>query len=117
MEEAVQTAQVDERAIIRQVFHRALNDLPFLEILQGLLPRMLSFLFQKDPSGEDDVVSFSVEFDDFELQPASDQVIQISDGLEIDLRTRQKSHHAPDIDGEATLDLGTISPSITSPSR
>src|SRR5688572_12870567 len=88
VEEPVDAAEVDERPIIRDVLHHALNQLPFLQRGQGGLPFRIPRLFQEHTPGYDDVAAPVIDLDDLEWERASDQSVKIPHRMKIDLRAR-----------------------------
>src|SRR5207302_4443652 len=103
VQEAVNAAQVDEGAVVGQVLHDAGEDRALLQLLEGVLLQRLPFLLQQDAPAQDDVAALLVELDDLELELLADQLVEIADRAEIDLRTGQERLHA-DVDGESALD-------------
>src|SRR5690606_34064311 len=68
VQQAVDTAEIDERAVIGEVFDDALQNGAFLEVLQQLLALgAVLFLDDRAPR-DDDVVATLVELDDLELE-------------------------------------------------
>src|SRR5712664_926383 len=102
VEQAVDAAQVDERAVVGEVLDDAGEDRAFLELLEGVLLQLLALLFQEDAPAEHDVAALLVELDDLELVLLADQLIEIADRTEIDLRARQERLDA-DVDGKPAL--------------
>src|SRR5207253_296759 len=103
VEQAVDAAQIDERAVVGEVLDDAGEDGALLELLEGVLLQLLALLLEEDAAAEHDVAALLVELDDLELEFFADQLVEIADRPQIDLRTRQERLH-PDVDGEAALD-------------
>jgi hypothetical protein len=101
----VDPSQVDEGAVIGDILDDPFDNFPFLQSLQGLLPLRFPFFFQQDAPGQDNVSPPAVQLDDLKLKSAADELFQITDGANIDLRARQESRHA-DIHRQASLDAG-----------
>src|ERR671936_1883163 len=102
VEQAVDAAQIDERAVVGEVLHDPGEDRAFLQLLQRVLLQLLALLLEEDAAREHDVAALLVELDDLELVLLADQLIEIADRPEIDLRARQERLHT-DVDGEAAL--------------
>src|SRR5512138_42131 len=102
VQEAVDAAEVDEGAVVGEVLDHALEDRPLLEVLEGLLLELLALLLEEDPAGEDDVAPLLVELDDLELELLADQLVEVPDRADVDLRAGEERLDA-DVDGEATL--------------
>src|SRR5207248_2352694 len=102
VEETVDATQVDERAVVGEVLDDAGEDRPLLELLEGVLLQLLALLLEEDAAGEHDVAALLVELDDLELVFFADQLVEVPDRAEIDLRSGQECLDA-DVDGEAAL--------------
>ena len=105
VEQSVHTAQVDEDPVIGDVLDKPLDARAFLEDGQGLLAALLPVHFQQGPARQDDISAFLVEFEDFELELLSDQLVQIPHGPQIDLGPREKGLDA-EIHRQAPFDPG-----------
>src|SRR5207302_6761764 len=79
------------------------EDRALLELLEGVLLRLLALLLQEHAPAEHDVAALLVELDDLELVFLADQLVEIADRPEIHLRAGEERLHA-DVDGEAALD-------------
>jgi hypothetical protein len=66
VEEAVDAAEVDERAVLGDVLDDALDDLALLEGLQRLGLLLVALALEEDAAGQDDVPALLVELDDLE---------------------------------------------------
>ena len=67
VEQAVHAADVEEGAVVGEVFDHGLDDVAFLQVFQYFVALGLVFVFEYGAAGDDDVVAFLVEFDDFEV--------------------------------------------------
>ena len=67
MEQAVHAADVEEGAVVGEVLDHGLDDVAFLQVFQYFVALGLVFVFEYGAAGDDDVVAFLVEFDDFEV--------------------------------------------------
>src|SRR5262249_36584106 len=64
VEQAVQAAEVDERAVFGDVLDLAFDDDPFLEILEGFVLLAVDHLFENSLARENDVATFLVDLED-----------------------------------------------------
>ena len=71
--------------------------------IEGRGPLGFTLGFQKHAPGENNVASLAVVFKNLEFEFFADHVIQVSDGAQIGLGSRQERLHA-DIDGKTALD-------------
>ena len=104
VEEAVDAAEVDERAVLGDVLDDARDDHALLEGLEGLGLQLVALLLEEHAAREHDVAALLVELDDLELVGLADQLVQVADRAEVDLRAGQERlHAAADGDREAAL--------------
>src|SRR5450432_2232459 len=107
VQEPVDAAQIDEGAVLGEVLDDALDDLPFLQLLEGHPLELGALLLQEDPPRQHDVAALLVELDDLEAVGLADERVQVSHRAQVDLRARQEGLHAPaDGDRQATLHAG-----------
>ena len=105
VQQAVDAAEVDERAVVGDVLHDAVDDLAFFEVLHQFLTLLGAGLFQHGAAGDDDVAAAAIHLQDLELLRHVHQRRDVADRTDVDLRARQEGHRAIEIDGEAALDL------------
>ena len=105
VQQPVDAAEIDERAVVGDVLHDAVDDLTFFEILHQLLALLGARLFQHGAAGHHDVAAAAIHLQDLELLRDVHQRRDVADRTNIDLRPRQKRHGTVEIDGEAALDL------------
>ncbi len=67
VQQAVDAAQVQERAVIGEILDHAVHDLAFLQILQQCLPFGAVLLLHHGPPGHHHIVAPAVELDDLEI--------------------------------------------------
>jgi hypothetical protein len=104
VEQAVDAAEVDEGAVLGDVLDRALDDHALGEGLERLLLHFVALALEQDAAGKHDVSALLVELDDLELVGLADQLVQVADGTQVDLRAREEGlHAAADGDREAAL--------------
>ena len=101
VEQAVDAAEVDERAVLGDVLDDAANDHASLGIW-GLALRSRSC--SRSTRREHDVAALLVELDDLESVGLADQLVEVADRAEVDLGAREERLHAAlDGDREAAL--------------
>src|SRR5262249_50874029 len=104
VEEAVDTAEVDECTVLGEVLDDALDDLAFLQALERRLLEGSALLLEEHAARQHDVAALLVELDDLELEVLSEERVEVAHGAQVDLRTWQEGlHAAADRDREATL--------------
>ena len=103
VEQAVDAAQVDERAVVGEVLDRAAQHLAFGErVERGLL--LLGVLFlEQHFAREHDVAALLVDLDDAHAQFLAAQRVEVAHGTHVDLRAGQERADA-DVHGEPALD-------------
>ena len=72
VEKPVDATEIDERPVIRDVLHHAVNQLPFLQRGEGRLPFRIPCLFQEHAPGHDNVAASMIDLDDLERERAPD---------------------------------------------
>ena len=105
VEQSVETAQVDERTEVGDVLDRTLADLADEELLHERLALLLALGLEDHAARNDDVPAALVELDDLELVDLADQVLDVRDPAQRDLRPGEEGVHAHEVDGDAALDL------------
>ena len=105
VQQAVDAAEIDERAVVGDVLDHAVDDLTLFEVLHQLLALLGARLFQHGAAGDDDVAAAAIHLQDLELLRRVHQRRDVADRADVDLRARQEGHGAVEIDGEAALDL------------
>ena len=104
VQQAVDAAEVDERAVVGEVLDRALDDRAFLQLLEQLGALGAVFLLDHRAARHHDVVALLVELDDLELERLAFEVRGIAHRAHVDERAGQERAHEVDLDGEAALD-------------
>ena len=105
VEKSVQAAEVDERTEISDVLHDAFSDLPDEELPNQRLLLLLALGLQNDPARHHDVTPPLVELDDLEVVRLPQQVFDVRDPAQRDLRPGKEGIDTHDIDCDPTLDL------------
>ncbi len=103
--QAVDAAEIDERAVVGDVLDHAVDDLALFEVLHQLLALLGAGLFQHGAARDDDIAAPAIHLEDLERLRIVHQRRDVADRPDIDLRARQEGHGAVEIDGEAALDL------------
>jgi len=105
VEQAVDPSEIDERAVLGDVLDDAADDLALLERLKGLRLLLVALFLEENAARQNDVAPLLVELDDLELVGLPDQLIQVTDRPQVDLRPRQEGlHAAANRDRKATFD-------------
>ena len=105
MQQAVDAAEVHERAVVGDVLDDAVDDLALFEVLHQLLALLGAGLFQHGAARDDDVAAAAIHLEDLERLRLVHQRADIADRPDVDLRARQEGDGAVEIDGEAALHL------------
>jgi hypothetical protein len=100
VEEAVDAAEVHEGAVLGDVLDDAADDHALLQVLEGAGLELVALTLEKHAPAEDDVAALLVELDDLELVGLADELIEVADRAQIDLRAREERLHAT-LDGDA----------------
>src|SRR5271166_529819 len=88
VQQAVNAAEINERAVVGQVLHRAGNNAVFLQML----------------ARRHDVAALLVQLDDANLNVVALHPVQVADRAQIDLRTGEKGARAEDVNRQPPLD-------------
>src|ERR1035438_8788649 len=104
VQQPVNAAQIDEGAVVGQVLDRAGENAVFMQLVQGLGALLRLLFFQQLLAGSDDVAALLVQLDDADLDLLALQAVEVTHGTQIDLRTREESASAQNIDRQASLD-------------
>ena len=107
--EAVDAAEVDERAEVHDRTDRALAPLALLQPFQELAPLTLRLL-GKAPA-QHNVVAVAVELDDLGLELGADERVQVAHATQVDERGRQEPTQA-DVEDQPALTTSITGPLI-----
>src|SRR5690606_25017780 len=105
VQQAVDAAQVHERAVVGEVLDHALEHGTLDQLLHQRLALLGVLALDDGTAGDHDVVALAVELDELELQLLAFQVHRVAHRAHVDQRTGQERAHVADVDGEAALDL------------
>ena len=104
MQQAVDAAEVDERAVLGEVLDDPLDDLAFLELLERHLLQLGALLLEEHAARQHDVAALLVELDDLEAVRLADERVEVAHRAQVDLRAREERlHAAADGDRQAAL--------------
>jgi len=98
VQQSVNTAQIDENTVIRNILDDPFNNVAFLDVFQNILLFRFSFRSHNGASGQNHIVALSVELQHFKIQRLTYEFIQILYRTDIHLRSWKKSDNA-DING------------------
>ena len=105
VQEAVDAAEIDERAVVGEVLDRAVDDLAFGEVGDDLVALLGPALLEHGAAGDDDVAAAPVHLQDLERLRHVHQRRDVAHRADVDLAARQEGDGPVEIDGEAALDL------------
>src|SRR5688500_6068139 len=105
MQQAVDTAEIDECTEVGDVLDDAFAHLILLELLHQLLALAGALALEDHATRDDDVAAALVQLDDLELELLAEQLVDVRDAAERDLRTREERVDTHEVDHDATLDL------------
>ncbi len=103
VQQAVDAAEVDERAVVGDVLDHAAEDLALGERVERVLLLLRVLLFEEHLAREHDVAALLVDLDDAHAQLLAAQRVEVPDGTDVDLRAGQERADA-DVHGETALD-------------
>src|SRR5271165_3011997 len=104
MEQAIESAQIDKRAVVRDVLDHAFEDHAFFEHFEGLLFERGALALEHAPPRDYYIAARAVEFQNLEARSLSDVTVEVAGRPYIDMRTGQKCRH-PDVDLEPAFDF------------
>src|SRR5439155_18957485 len=105
VQQSIDAAQIDERAVIGDVLDDALDDRAFGERRQKLFALLAQALFEHRAPGDDDVVPLAIELDDLEFEMLVFVRRCVLDRTNVDERSWQKRADAVDHHGQPALHL------------
>ena len=101
--QAVDAAEVDERAEVDDRGHDALADLALAQLVEELAAHLGLGLLEPLPAGQHHVVAVLVQLDDLGVQLAADVRLQVADAAHLDQGGGQEAAQA-DVQDQAALD-------------
>ncbi len=105
VQEAVDAIEVDEGAEVGDVLDGALADVTGRHFAKNFGALVAPFLFDEFATGENDVLAFLIDLDDFESVTVPDEDVQVARRADVDLRGGQEGFHA-DVDDQTAFDDG-----------
>jgi hypothetical protein len=84
MQQAIDAAEVHERTVVGEVLDDPLDPLAFLQAFQQGFALCAIFLLQYGSSGDDNVVTFLIELNDFEFEFLAFEMLGVAQGSDID---------------------------------
>jgi hypothetical protein len=105
VQQAVQTVEVHERAVVGDVLDDAAADDAGLDLLEELATAFAALFFDEFATGDDEVLLLLVDLDDLEVEGLAHELFEALGRVDVDLGGR---HERVDADGddEASLDDG-----------
>jgi len=104
VEQAVDAAEVDERTVVGDVLHHAVDHLALGQLVDQLAALLGARLFEDRAARDDDVAAAAVHLQDLERLRHVHQRGHVADRADVDLRAGEECHGAIEVDGEAALD-------------
>ncbi|CAM5211875.1 hypothetical protein CDEN61S_03212 [Castellaniella denitrificans] len=104
-QQAVDAAQVHERAVVGDVLDDALDDGAFVQGFEQLFAFLAHAGLEHGAARQHDVVALAVELDDLEFEGLAFVGGGVLDGTQVDQRARQEGADAVGHDRQAALDL------------
>ena len=103
VQQAVDAAEVDERAVVGEVLDGAGEDRALVEVLHGGRALGVLLFFEDLLAADHDVAALLVELDDADFNLLAEVAVEIAHGANLKLRAGQERLHA-DVDSEPALD-------------
>ncbi len=103
MQQAVDAAEIDERAVVGDVLDDAGENLALGQRVERVLLLLRVLFFEEDLPREHDVAALLVDLDDAHAQLLAAQRVEVANRPHVDLRARQERADA-DVHREAALD-------------
>src|SRR5579862_1344497 len=104
VEQAIEAAEIDERAVLGKILDDSGEDRTFLEMLQSLGSLLILFAFEQFLARDHDVAALLVQLDHGDFDGLALHAIEIANRPKIDLRSGQESVRAVNINGQTALD-------------
>src|SRR5580704_7629641 len=103
VDQAVNAAKIDKGAKVRQSYDDPFTNLPDFERVEQLLLHGLKLFLEHQALRQHHTMAFVIEIDYLQAKVLSDELVEISDGLTPDLRSRHEAAHA-EVDEHAAFD-------------
>ena len=105
VEQSVNAAQVDEGAEVGDVLDDTFAEIADIHAAEQLGALIAETFNQKFAAGNDDVVTFNVDLDDFDIVFFAEVIVNVADRTDINLAAGQEGGEAFDINHDAALDF------------
>ncbi|BBG29707.1 predicted membrane protein [Zymobacter palmae] len=105
VQQAVNAAQINECTVVCEVFDDTFDLLTFLQGRQQSFTFSAVFSFENGTTGNNNVVAFRIELDDFEVQLFVFEVSRVTHRTDVNQRTRQERTDRVNVYGEAAFDF------------
>jgi hypothetical protein len=104
VKQAVDPAEVDERAVIGDVLDHALDNLAFGQVLDQAGTLLGASLLEHGATRHHDVAAAAIHLEDLERLALVHQRADVANRTNIDLAARKERHGAVEVNREAALD-------------
>src|SRR6201999_4401267 len=104
VEQAVDAAEIDEGTEVGDVLDDTLPHLILLELLHELFALASPFVLKDHATRDDNVAAALVEFNDLEFELLAEQLVDVRNATERDLRAREEGVDTHEGDHHAALD-------------
>src|SRR5688572_31988973 len=105
MQQSIDTAEIDECTEVGDVLDDAFAHLILLELLHELFALSSTFAFQDHATRHDDVPAPLVQLDDLELELLAEQLVDVRNATQRDLRAGEERVDTHEVHHDAALDL------------
>src|ERR1700685_926611 len=104
VQQAIESAKVNEGAVFGQVLHHARQNRAFFHMLYRLRPLFSLLAFEQFLARDNDVAALLIQLDDGNFQRLALHSIEITDRTKVHLRTGQEGACAQNVDRQSTFD-------------
>ena len=104
VEEAVDTAEIDECTEVSDVFDSTFTDLTDLHILKKLSAHIFAGFCQEFAAGNDDILAIFVDLQDLQVEFLANVFVHVLYRADIDLGTGEERFHAIEVDDDTAFD-------------
>ena len=104
VEQAVETAEIDERAVLGKVLDDPSQNRAFFEMFERFRALFSLLAFEQLFARDDDVAALFVQLDDRDFDGLAFHAIEIPDGPQVHLRAGQEGVRSEDVDRQSALD-------------
>src|SRR2546423_4043934 len=105
VEESVDATEIDECTEVGDVFDDSFAHLILLQLLHQLLALACPLLLEDHSARDDDVAAALIELDDLEVEGLTEQLVDVRDATQRDLRSGQECIDPHEIDDHAAFDF------------